>query len=363
MYDHEKQCEAWKAMVLDYDFDMAPALGTVPAQPLDTLGLHLYKWPGAELANNLPSQFVEGEYVLADEYDQLLSNPGDFTLRVLLPRMARAFEPLTSLLPLHWFGSLPLDIAPIVAMPRMTELLTTLLHLGEQWREYAEIHARYGVELEGLGYPVVYASYCHAPFDIIADYLRGLRGVMLDMYRQPDKLLAAIDLFTQIQIDSMIAAVEQTKNPRIPIYLHRGAAGFMSNEHYERFYWPSLKAVIRGLLDAGLLPMLYCQGDYTPRLHFLTELPKGQVPLHFDVVDREKAREAIGGIQCFWGNVPASLLCTGSVEQIIDDVRELIDLFGDTGGLIIDGAVEIPDEAKPENVEAMVEAVVKYGML
>lgn len=31
-----------------------------------------------------------------------------------------------------------------------------------------------------------------APFDVISDMLGGTRGTMLDMYRQPDKLLEAL---------------------------------------------------------------------------------------------------------------------------------------------------------------------------
>jgi uroporphyrinogen-III decarboxylase len=68
-------------------------------------------------------------------------------------------------------------------------------------------------------------------------------------------------------------------------------------------------------------------------------------------------------MMCFWGNVPASLLCTGTPQEVKDDVKELIDLFGDTGALMIDGNQGIPDEARPENVMAMREAVEEYGVL
>lgn len=88
----------------------------------------------------------------------------------------------------------------------------------------------------------------------------------------------------------------------------------------------------------------------------LTELPTGKVPLPFDQIDRQKALETIGGKQCFWGNIPASLLVTGTPQQVKEDAKQLIDLFGQTGGLIIDLSTGIPDEAKPENLRAMIEA-------
>ena len=90
--------------------------------------------------------------------------------------------------------------------------------------------------------------------------------------------------------------------------------------------------------------------------------PPGKVAAHFDRIDRKKFKEVCGDTMCFWGNVPSSLLVTGTPQQVKDDVKELVDLFGETG-LIIDGPGGIPDQAKPENVEALAEAVEEYAAL
>ena len=49
---------------------------------------------------------------------------------------------------------------------------------------------------------------------------------------------------------------------------------------------PDVKGLILGLIDAGLTPLPLFEGDYTPRLEFLAELPPGKVAAHFDRVDR-----------------------------------------------------------------------------
>lgn len=183
----------------------------------------------------------------------------------------------------------------------------------------------------------------------------------MDMRRNPEKLLATIELLVPATIQKGIIVAQMVGSKRVFIPLHWGAATFMSNDQYARFYWPSLKALLLGLLEAGLTPIPLFEGDYTPRLEFLKELPKGKVAGHFDIVDRRKARDILGDTMCFWGNVPASLLATGTPQQVKDDVRELIDIFGDTNGLIVDGSDGIPDEARPENLAAMVEAVFEYG--
>ena len=136
----------------------------------------------------------------------------------------------------------------------------------------------------------------------------------------------------------------------------------MSDEQFERFYWPGLKTLLLALIEKDLIPIPFFEGDYTPRLRFLAELPPGKVAGHFDIVDRKEAKRIIGETMAFWGNVPAGLLATGTPEEVRDDVKELIDTFGDNGGLIIDGSTGIPDEARPENVRAMVETAREYGV-
>ena len=104
------------------------------------------------------------------------------------------------------------------------------------------------------------------------------------------------------------------------------------------------------------------EGGYSSRLKYLHQLPAGKVAAHFDHVDRVKFKDMCGDVMCFWGNVPSSLMCTGTPQEVKDDVKRLIDLFGDTGALIIDSTQGIPDESRPENVYALREAVDEYGV-
>lgn len=367
MYDCDRMVEAWKASMLEFDWDMAPLpLGMLPGSAMELLGILQYKWPGQDLDANLPYQFVEREYLRADEYDEFLSNPEVFTLRRLLPRISKAMQPLAVLPPLHWFYSgyalLTFGLA-ITAMQPFQQMLEALQQAGKEVQKSLAAQARLAAELRALGYPPIAQSFCNAPYDIVADNLRGMRGVMLDIYRQPDKLLAAIEFFTPLAIKSGIGQAKRTGNPRVFMPLHRGAGGFMSNEQYARFYWPGLKQMILAQIEAGLTPMPFFQGDYTPRLEFLAELPAGKVCGCFDVVDIKKAKEILGDTMCFMGNVPPQLLIVGTPEEVKGYVKELIDTFGDTGGLIINGAASgVPQEAKPENVRAIKEAVLEYGL-
>jgi uroporphyrinogen-III decarboxylase len=367
LYDYEKAAEAWKQTTAKLNWDMAPPPFVLfPGPVMEKLGLRTFKWPGHGLPDHLPYQFVEDEYMLADEYDEFLANPGDFVVRKMMPRMASTLEPMGMLPPLHWFSSgytLQVFLASIMGAPPVAAMLQQLLEVGQEMNKFNATQAKLTRDLAEMGYPLVTAAFAQAPFDWVSDMFRGLRGTMLDMYRQPDKLKAAIDIFTDFAIQSAIMGAQLHNNPRIFIPLHRGAGGFMSNQQFAEFYWPGLKKLILALVDAGLTPMPFWEGDYTPRLEFLAELPPGKVLGHFDVVDIKKAKEIIGDVMCFWGNVPAAMLVTGEPQQVKDYVKELIDTFGDNGGLIVDGAVDgVPPDSKPENVEAMVETVFEYGV-
>ncbi len=357
MLDHQARFQAIKKTVLDFDLDLALQSGIYPAQWFQALDANHYQWPGGSLPEDKTFQFIEKEYLQADEYDQFLANPTDFTLRVLWPRMTGKLEPLAVFPPIFSIGPDPIFLGPAFSSPDALEGLKSLVTLAESAAESGQAEQAYVAEMKELGYPVSYRANFTPPFDIVADYLRGLRGTMLDMYRQPDKLLAAVELYVQPQIEAAAAWAETVGNPRIVFWMHKGAAGFMSDEHFENFYWPSTRTVVLALVERGLTPVLHVQGDYTPRLKFLADLPRGKVPIHYDRVDRKIAEEVMGERQCFWGGISSALLATGTPEQVNDEVRKLIDLLGPHGGLIIDGSVGIPDEAKPRNVEAMVDAV------
>ncbi len=47
----------------------------------------------------------------------------------------------------------------------------------------------------------------------------------------------------------------------------------MSTKDFNRFYWPTLKAVCLGLIEAGCVPFLFVEGGYNDRLDALAESP------------------------------------------------------------------------------------------
>ena len=93
----------------------------------------------------------------------------------------------------------------------------------------------------------------------------------------------------------------------------------------------------------------------------MLELPKGKTIARFAFTDMKKAKEVLGGHTCIMGGVPHSLLQTGTPNDVDKFCKELIETAGKDGGFILSPSTGITNEAKLENVKAMVEAVKKYG--
>jgi uroporphyrinogen-III decarboxylase len=80
----------------------------------------------------------------------------------------------------------------------------------------------------------------------------------------------------------------------------------------------------------------------------------------FDATDMSAVRKHLGGYQCFGGNVPGALLTTGSVQDMDDYVRQLMEDVAGPGGFILGSGIVI-DGARSELVKAMIDAGKKYG--
>lgn len=365
-YDLDRASKVFQEQVVKFNWDMVSLFGNFPGRIGEIIGVKTMKWAGFNLPDTHGFQFVEKEYMLADEYDQLLKDPGDFVVRKLWPRMAESFEPFGLFPPLlfmsHGYSSFT-SIAMLAGQPKVKAMLEKIIRIGEEMNKHQTFLSHTKTALKQKGYPVMASLMgVQAPFDWISNYLRGIEGSMLDMYYQPDKLKAAIELITTPMIECTIAMAKMTGEKVIAMPLTRGGDAFMSNAQYAEFYWPSLKKVLLALIDAGLTPHPFWEGSYTSRLEFLAELPPGKIWSRFETIDIKKAKEMIGDNLCFWGNVPLPTLISGTPKQIQDHVKMLIDTFGDNGGLIVGAAGGIPMEAKLENVIAIAETVFEYGV-
>jgi uroporphyrinogen-III decarboxylase len=216
--------------------------------------------------------------------------------------------------------------------------------------------------LASLGYVnILGAGFSKAPFDTLGDTLRGTREIVMDMFRRPDKLLAAMDALVPVMIDVGLGAMRTNGNPLVFMPLHKGADGMMSDDQFKEFYWPTLKKVIEGLIEGGAIPFPALEGYWNTRLEIMQDLPKGKTIWMVDQSDIKKVKDTIGQNACLAGNIPSSMLGLVSVDEVKDYTKSIIDSCAEGGGYIMCNGAFF-DEAKAENVKAFVDVAKEYGV-
>jgi len=363
-YDYDTWLEATKKTVLDFEPDgLFYIQSFTPGAALEHLDLNLVKWPGHGLPDDQRHRYVDGEWMKSDEYGAALDNLSDYMLRVLYPRISGALEPLRMLPNISSLGysyNGLLTLAEVVARPEVAGALAKLQKAGE---EYAAVRIRvltFNQDIEKLGFPITGPVGGGVPFDKIARFLRGAEGAIEDITGQPDKLLELCEeqfVRTMKKIEVMTSG---SVNRRVFVPLRYGADDSLTAPQFKKFYWPALKKVIMAFIEQGLTPCPFFEGKWDQRLEYLLELPRGGVLCHFAQTDMKRAKEVLGEHLCIMGGLPSPLLHSGTVEDVKDYCRKLIDDCAGDGGFIL---TNMPmDKAKPENVRAMVDFTKEYGV-
>ncbi len=305
MTDPWRAGQAWVDFNLRFEPDGAvpPLPGANSSQMLEALDYKLYSWPGHGVPDDASFQYNEKEWMRADEYDHLISDFSDFMLRVYLPRAVGAFSAFEGISSLLDFTELPFVWSHVAgwnteAMAQGLERLAAAARAVGEWMPAT--FTTFG-KLSALGFPGYYQAMCKAPFDTLSDTLRGTRGMMVDMYRQPE------------------------------------------------------------IIDEGMIPLCFAEGRFNSRLEAIMDLPPGKTAWVFDQTDMGRAKETIGTIACIQGNVPLSLMHAGTPDEVAAYTRQLIDTAGAGGGYILDFGAS-PDDGPPENLHAMIETAKTHGV-
>jgi hypothetical protein len=365
MYDPDKLWKAhWATMVeFEPDMDHNPFGLRFLGGILDALDYKQLLWAGHGLGPDFSYQFVEGEYMLSDEYDSFLFDPTDYMLRVYWPRVFAITKGMEKLPPLRTIVTYSMGTGSFAAFgtDEMIQVMESLKKAAGKAKEANMWIGKYGQAAKEAGFLMQTGGGTQAPFDTLSDYFRGMKGAMIDMYRRPDKVIAACEKLLPIMLEVAVAGARASGNPRVFIPIHKGIDGFMSEEQFRRFFWPTLRALMMGLIDEGLVPCPLWEGNCTSRLEIIKDIPATKAIYAFESTDIFKAKEVLGDRVCIRGNVPLSILGTGTPDDVRVYCKKLIDVVGKDGGFILDSSGGM-DDARPENVKAMFEFTREYGV-
>ena len=140
LYDCSKIKPAWIKFLKDYDQDSTDSPMFFSGKVYEILDYKVNKWPG----HGLPStptmqQFMEKEYMQADEYDLFIKDQFDFGLRHFIPRTWGAFEPLADMPSLSSYQGLPQRLMAMCQDPAFQKLFKAIRKASRENAKYQKV--------------------------------------------------------------------------------------------------------------------------------------------------------------------------------------------------------------------------------
>jgi uroporphyrinogen-III decarboxylase len=346
--DYQKAFAAARKCAADFDWDAVVGNMVYGWSGLtQAIGLKYYATPGVDLPPDTGFQYLEppqdSAWMRPEEYDLLIEDPTGYLFNVWLPRVSA-------------------DVSPM-GQPTSFRNNLSFLKGGMAMLSYFNGFGTQAALLRSeSGTVSAIAGILKAPLDILADKLRGYVGLVADLFRQPDKVLAACDALAPHLLHVALSGADPNKNVPIGLWLHRGCVPFLSPPQFEKFYWPTLKWIIQELWAHGHQTLMYAEGEWNANLKWIAELPDLSVIYHVDRGDIFEVHRAVGHKFCLSGGVPNDLLAFGQPDDVRAHCKKVIDGVARDGGYIMDASAIMQDDTKVENLRAMTEFTREYGV-
>jgi hypothetical protein len=362
-YDYDAWLAAYQKTLRDFQPDLVFVQSFTPGKALEILNPRQSRWPGYNLPQNVGHQSIEIDNMQGDEYDAFMLDPSDYMVRVHLSRVSEKLTGLANLPNLSGLtGAMGAEaLAMAITSPEVSRALATLRKTGREMRKWKSRQAKFNKIIIDMGFPQYFQGAAMPPFDILSHSMRGMSGTMTDMFRRPEKMKQACEKILELSLARPMPKPNKFGHTRMFMTNTRGSDDFMSTKQFDKFYWPTFKKLVMALIKRGATPCIFFEGNFTSRLEYLLEFPKGKLLARLDTTDIFKAKDVLKGHVCIEGNVPSSLLQAGTVQEVKNYCKKLIDVVGKGGGYILSPRSST-DEVKPENLKAMIDFSKEYGV-
>ncbi|MCO6453398.1 MAG: hypothetical protein J5I90_21630 [Caldilineales bacterium] len=317
-------------------FGMQKALGwdgiTFPGIGLPVDGINQWAEPTID----------EAAFLKAAEYDEFIDDPTAFLVNKWLPRFTTHIKPAGE---------------PVTFEHNMSFINGILAY-----SYFFNLWGAKTVELIDAGVVPAVSSVLKAPLDIMGDKLRGYVPLCYDLGERRDKVIEACEALMPHLYNVVAGPADPDRNLPSIIWMHRGSVPFISHKDFREIYWATLKPIIEELWANSQQIILYAEGNWDSHLAHIAELPEKSVIFHVDQTDLALASKVLGEKFCLSGGIPNAVLSHGTPDEVRAACKYAIDTAAGDGGYIMDACALIMDDAKIENVQAMIDFTLDYGV-
>lgn len=347
-HDYNKAFEAAIKTAKDFDWDaVVPNMVYVWTGLAQAVGLRYYGIPGIGIPHTSGFNYIEPPedqaFMREDEYDALIEDPTGFLYNVWLPRVSTEVSKL---------GEATTYRNNLSLVKGAMAMLSYFYAFGPQI-------ARMRNE---CGTASAIAGIFKAPFDILADKLRGYVGLTMDMHTQPEKVLRACEAMMPHLCHVGLTTADPGKQVPIGFWMHRGCVPFISPRTFDSHYWPTLRPIIEQFWKQGHQTLFYAEGKWRHHFDSFRELPEASIVFHCDQDDIFHVHEKLHDRFALSGGIPNTLLSFGKAEEVRAFCQRVLKEVARDGGYILDAGAIMQDDVSIENLRVMTQTAREHGV-
>jgi hypothetical protein len=347
-HDYNMAFEAAVKCAKDFDWDAVVAnMVYVWTGLTQAAGLRYYGIPGIGIPHTVGFNYIEPPeekaFMKPDEYDELIDDPTGFLYNKWLPRVSTEVS----------------KIGEASTYRNNLALVKSGIAMLQYFYAFGPQIGRLRSEC-GTGSAI--AGIFKAPFDIIADKMRGYLGLVHDMETQPQKVLKACEALIPHLVHVGLTTADPANQVPIGYWMHRGCVPFFNPKQFASHYWPTLKPCIEEFWKNGHQTLFYAEGRWKYHFDTFRELPDRSIVYHCDQDDIFEVHEALHDKFAISGGIPNMMLSYGKPEQVREFCQRVIKEVAKDGGYIMDAGAIIQNDADIENMKVMTQVCREHGV-
>jgi uroporphyrinogen decarboxylase len=190
----------------------------------------------------------------------------------------------------------------------------------------------------------------------IATQLMGMEETLFFASDHPEEFERVLDYAADVAIRFGIAQLHA--GVHVPVVLDPAASPeVVSTAFFREFLLPRFQRILAAFQQAGAPRWLNIPGPIVPFFPYILEAGVDIVSFDYQV-SAVDAQGQLPGI-CLAGNLKSLDFVLSPPDQIFRDASAMRNAFAGRGGFLLSSGCEIPPEANPENIDAMIAACVE----
>lgn len=205
-----------------------------------------------------------------------------------------------------------------------------------------------------IGSEYVMTMTAWGPFTLGAR-LVGEEAMMKATFKKPVFVEKVVDFATDLLIRLYEPIVNDGTLDVISLADPTASGDLISKKQFEKFAVPYLKKFTDWAKSKNVHTLVHICGNTTDRLDLFPATGASCISLDHKT-DIAKAKEMLHGKMCFGGNVdPVKIMLNGSVQEVEDSCKSVIQTAGLDGGFVLMPGCDIPPTVPYDNIRKFIQ--------